>query len=351
MLAARSETTSSLEALEWLQTPVLLLDEGGRIQWMNPAAEDLMGRSWPRMRGKGLEALLEDPGPLERLQAAARQRQGSLQELVLALKPKAGEPLQATCICSLVPDGCLLEIYPLSPLIRHLEREQAHQKRRLLENFLKGIAHEVNNPLGGMRGAAQLLRRQLDETQKPYADIIIAEIDRLHALVQRFREKPAMQDKRRVNVHELLERVITLVQAEFPEQVRVRRRYDPSLPAVQLFVDPFVQALLNLFRNAVQARADEITVETAIDFETILPAQSQRHSLRVRIVDNGSGIPEELRDKLFMPMISGRAEGTGIGLSLVQEIILQHQGLVQFDSRPGHTCFQLNLPMEKVDDA
>ncbi len=350
MLAAMQREAASSTALEWLQTPVLLLSDQCRLQWMNPAAEDLFGHSLTRTRGQGLHRLLANPEIFTTLVERSRRRQGSLQELVVELKRTDGESLRATCICSPIPEGFMLEIHPMSQLIGHLEREQAYQKRRLLENFLQGIAHEVNNPLGGMRGAAQLLRRQLDDEQKAYADIIIAEIDRLHALVQRFREKPDMQDKRPANVHELLERVVTLVLAEYPGQVEIQRRYDPSLPDILLFPDPLVQALLNLFRNAVQAGATRIIVETAIDFQTLLPNSSQRHSLRIAIVDNGQGIPEELRDKLFMPMITGRADGTGIGLSLVQEIILQHQGLVQFESSPGHTCFQLNLPMEMPDD-
>ncbi len=340
-----------VEALEWLQTPVLLLTSAGDLDWLNPAAEDLFGCSLRRGQGQPLSRLVNNPEVLTALVDKARQRQGSLQELVLELSLLQGKTLHATCTCTPHESGFVLEIHPTQPLIRHLEREQAYHKRRLLENFLKGIAHEVNNPLGGMRGAAQLLRRQLKAEQTPYADIIIAEIDRLHTLVKRFREKPAMQDKEATNVHALLERVITLVQAEFPDTLQVERRYDPSLPAVQLFPDPMVQALLNLFRNAVQAQARVITVETAIDFETILPARGHRHSLRIRITDDGQGIPDELRDKLFMPMITGRAEGTGIGLSLVQEIILQHQGLIQFESRPGRTSFQLNLPMEKSDGA
>ncbi len=334
------------QGLEWLQTPVLHVDDRHRLQWMNPAAEDLFGQSLMRCQGRPLHRLLREPAPLERLLQRAGQRQGSLQELVLDLQRREGESFKATCICSPMQGGYLLEIHPLDKLLRHLERESAYQRRRLLENFLKGIAHEVNNPLGGMRGAAQLLLRQLEPAQKPYVELIIAEIDRLHALVQRFRERPAMQDRQPANVHELLERVIALVQAEFPDRIDIQRRYDPSLPPLNLFPDPMVQALLNLFRNAVQAGATAIQVETAIDFETLLPNSSQRHSLRVAITDNGRGVPEELRDKLFMPMITGRAEGTGIGLSLVQEIILQHRGLVQFTSMPGRTRFTLNLPME-----
>jgi len=230
----------------------------------------------------------------------------------------------------------------------------AHETTRAM---LRGLAHEIKNPLGGVRGAAQLLARELPEPElEEYTRIIIEEADRLRALVDRMLGPNRRPQLGWVNVHEILEHVRNLVQAEFNGSVSVVRDYDPSLP--DLFGDrtQLVQAVLNIARNACEALIESHTASPLLTLRTRAQRQftigSQRHRLvcRIDLEDNGPGVPENLLSSIFIPMVSGRAEGTGLGLSIAQTIVAQHDGLLECHSRPGETAFNLYLPLEQRHD-
>ncbi|RMG27368.1 MAG: PAS domain-containing sensor histidine kinase, partial [Gammaproteobacteria bacterium] len=223
------------------------------------------------------------------------------------------------------------------------------EQSRALNELVRGLAHEIKNPLGGLRGAAQLLESELaDPALREYTSVIIEEADRLRALVDRLLGPSGLPRRERLNLHEVLEHVRTLVLAEGHLGLRIERDYDPSIPELEADRDALVQAVLNIVRNAVEALAGEGTIWLQTRTERQVTIGSVRHRLAasVRIIDNGPGVPEALRERLFVPLVTGRAQGTGLGLAIAQNLVGRHGGIIEFESRPGHTCFNLLLPLE-----
>jgi two-component system nitrogen regulation sensor histidine kinase GlnL len=220
-----------------------------------------------------------------------------------------------------------------------------------ISQSLRGLAHEVKNPLAGVRGAAQLLKRRLAEPEQVrLAELIIAEADRLGALTDRLLHPGGKPHLSAVNLHEVAERARALIAAEAAPELKLGRDYDPSLPTFRGDADRLQQLLLNLLRNALQAQAQSILVRTRAEHGALLNGQSVRLALRLDVIDDGDGVPEALRESLFLPLVSGRAEGTGLGLALAQEIAHEHGGQLAFRSRPGRTVFSLSLPLESAHD-
>jgi two-component system nitrogen regulation sensor histidine kinase GlnL len=219
-----------------------------------------------------------------------------------------------------------------------------------LSATLRGFAHEVKNPLAGLRGAAQLLQRRVgDEDLQALAGLVIAEADRLAALANRLLYRDGARRPVPVNIHEPLERLSDLLLAE-PAPVRLRFDYDPSLPDVLGDADQLQQLLLNLARNAIEAKARTLTLRTRVEHGVRLGERMLRMALRVEVIDDGHGIPSALRDTLFEPLVSGRADGSGLGLALAREIAREHGGELRCASRPGETTFTLYLPLERSHD-
>jgi two-component system nitrogen regulation sensor histidine kinase GlnL len=217
--------------------------------------------------------------------------------------------------------------------------------------LVRGLAHEIRNPLGGLRGAAQLLERELGtEELKEYTRIIVHEADRLQALVDRLLGPRMLPSKRLINIHEVTERVRALIQAEAPGGIVVDRDYDPSIP--ELYADPelLIQATLNVAQNAVQAVADagHILLRTRVHRQYTIGQRRHRLVARIDICDNGAGIREDLKDLIFYPMVTGRNDGTGLGLSIAQSLVNQHAGLIECHSEPGNTTFSILLPLVNV---
>ena len=220
---------------------------------------------------------------------------------------------------------------------------------------MRGLAHEIKNPLGGIRGAAQLLSRELHEPSlRDYTDVIIEEADRLRNLVDRMLGSNKLPSLSMTNIHEVLERVCSLVDLESQGRITLVRDYDPSIPDVLIDREQMIQAVLNIVRNAMQALASQndlhlgrITLRTRTLRQFTIGHTRHRLVCKVEIIDNGPGIPPELQDTIFYPMVSGRADGTGLGLAITQNIISQHQGLIECESHPGHTVFALFLPLEQ----
>jgi two-component system nitrogen regulation sensor histidine kinase GlnL len=244
----------------------------------------------------------------------------------------------------------------LEQVDRHLRismEEQILAQQNAARMLLRGLAHEIKNPLGGIRGSAQLLQRELaSEELREYTQIIMDESDRLQSLVDRMLgpNKPLLLEP--INIHKVLERVRQLVQVEAPAGVSIERDYDPSIPLVNGDGDLLIQAILNIVRNAAQAVGvrGRILIRTRIHRQVTIGNKRNRLVVKIDVEDDGPGIPDALMGQIFYPMVTGRAEGTGLGLSIAQSLINQHGGLIECNSEPGHTVFSIFLPLEMGHD-
>lgn len=354
------DLTKSL--LDNLTTAVILVDDQLRVRYLNPAAEHLLAASRSQLIGTPIRQLILDADahteedmasaltelhPFTRreahLQVANSMQAATVDYTVTPLMEAGTKP------------SLLMEIRPLDRLMR-ISREDgiisAHAATRAL---VRGVAHEVKNPLGGIRGAAQLLARELpDESLREYTDIIIDEVDRLRNLVDRMLGPRKLPQRVLVNIHEVLERVRTIMLADDSDGVVIERDYDPSLPELWADKDQLIQAVLNVVKNARQALNENptqqnprIMIRTRALRQFTIGHTRHRLVLSVEIEDNGPGVDKDLQETLFFPMVSGRAHGTGLGLSISQSIVNQHHGLIECDSQPGKTIFRLLLPVEK----
>jgi two-component system nitrogen regulation sensor histidine kinase GlnL len=226
---------------------------------------------------------------------------------------------------------------------------QQQANRELIRN----LAHEIKNPLGGIRGAAQLLEHELSDRPelKEYTEVIQEEALRLQSLVDRLLAPHRRHVRSEINIHEVLERVRSIALAEYPQGLVIRRDYDTSLPHMVADKEQLIQVVLNIVKNAVQAMKakGEVILRTRVARQVTLARKRHVLALKLQIVDNGPGIPEEIRDHIFYPLVTGRAEGTGLGLTLAQAYVHQHGGSIEFESRPGQTCFTVMLPFSNTD--
>lgn len=349
---------SHKQILDNLTGAVLVLDGALCIQYMNPAAEMLLEATARRLTNRPIEEWLssseDELGVLR--QSLASGHPYSKREARLVTQ--TGQELIVDYSVNPVPEaGILLEIQARDRLIR-IEREEElltrHASARVL---VRGLAHEIKNPLGGIRGAAQLLDRELDrEELHEYTRVIIDEADRLRHLVDRLLGPHKLPVIEPVNIHAILEHVCSLVTAEVGGRIHILRDYDPSIPEFNGARGQLIQAVLNIIRNAMQALEEaqtpdpQITLRTRTLRQITLGAERHRLVCNLEITDNGPGIPEEITDTLFYPMVSSRAQGSGLGLSIAQSIMNQHRGLIEFTSEPGCTRFNLFIPLELSHD-
>ncbi|MDR3387203.1 MAG: nitrogen regulation protein NR(II) [Rudaea sp.] len=332
--------------IEHLITAVALIDADLRFVQTNAAFCELFDVGASRLRGLTLEAFGPASAVLLPLAQRVRAEQNAVAQRGHPLTVAPGRKLHVDIIASPAPDaGILIEIHRLTP-------ELPAAPSRLSES-LRGLAHEVKNPLAGVRGAAQLLlRRVVEPDLRKLAALIIAEADRLAALTDRLLHpggKPhlGVVHPAEVNLHEIAEHARALIAAEAAApDLKLDRDYDPSLPSLRGDADRLLQLLLNLMRNAVQAKAKSIVVRTRAEHAAVIDSQPVRLAARLDVIDDGIGVPENLHDTLFLPLVSGRAEGTGLGLALAQEIAHEHGGQIGCSSRPGLTTFSLLLPLE-----
>jgi two-component system nitrogen regulation sensor histidine kinase GlnL len=342
--------------LDQMTTAVVVLDTALDVRFLNQAAEALFEVSRGRVVGEGVGRLFCDPSTPAAAFASALTEGRAFTKRGATLRTPAGGSLSvdytATVIFDRAPPELLIEILSLDRLQR-INRDDHHASvQDTTRKLVRGLAHEIKNPLGGIRGAAQLLERELEtERERDYTRIIIEEADRLRNLVDRMLGPSQLPRFARTNLHQVLERVVQLIEAEAPGRIRFTRDYDPSLPDVEADLEQLIQAMLNIVRNAQQAL--ERTVDPEIGLRTRIIRQftigNVRHRLvaRVDVRDNGPGIPPELYDRIYYPMISGRADGSGLGLSITQSIVNQHHGLIECESRPGETTFSVYLPLEQ----
>jgi len=324
--------------LDQMATGVAVLDEALCFVHANPAFVELTGLA--RWRGCPLEVLGEAAGALTALieRAQAAQAPSTVRGLEISARSAS---VRIDVTASECDAGVLLEMHAQNP-------HDTTQAPTQISQTLRGLAHEVKNPLAGLRGAAQLLRRRVaDSDQQRLADLIIAEADRLGALTDRLLHPAGKPHLAMVNLHEVAERARALIANEADPALRLDRDYDPSLPTLRGDADRLLQLLLNLLRNALQAGATRIQLHTRAEHAAVLNGQSARLALRLDVIDDGTGVPELLRETLFAPLVSGRVDGTGLGLALAREIAIEHGGQLDFRSRPGHTVFRLLLPVEQ----
>lgn len=348
------------ELVETLAEAVLVLGEGLAVHYLNAAAEDLLGTSRRRALGTPLDALVtlapEWGGHIG--DALARGEAFTAREIALT-PANAGEHLyvDATVTPLEAATGGALVLVEINPIDRHrrIAREEAlRAQEQANRSLLRGLAHEIRNPLAGLRGAAQLLEAELaGPGLTEYTRVIVREADRLRDLVERMVGPAEAPQKAPLNVHEATEHVVRLLRAEAPAGVEIATDYDPSIPELAADRDQLVQALLNLGRNALQAVAGaggRVVMRTSTHRRHTIGQVQHRLVACIEVADDGPGVPEELLATLFQPMVSGRADGSGLGLTIAQSLVGRHGGLIECDSAPGATVFRVLLPLDGHDD-
>jgi len=349
------KTSIEKRILDNLNTAVLLFDKNLRLSYLNPACEVLLDVSARYVLGAEAPAILSCPGDTleSRLLRAAQTRQPFTEREINIALPD-GRKIRVNCTVLPIHQfgtevELLVELHQIDRQLRINREEHLLSQHQATQALVRGLAHEIKNPLGGLRGAAQLLEQELpDQSLWEYTRIIIEEADRLQGLMDRMLGPNRLPMPRLVNIHFLLERVRGLMLAEYPQGPRIERDYDPSIPEFMADPDRLLQAVLNLVRNAAHAtgQSGEIVLCTRVMRQFTLGGKRHRLVLRIEVRDNGPGIPPDIQEHVFFPMVSGQAGGTGLGLSIAQELVNQHGGLIECESRPGETRFFVYLPLE-----
>jgi two-component system, NtrC family, nitrogen regulation sensor histidine kinase GlnL len=354
--------SSLLPGLEALPTAVLVIERRTlSVAFANAVAESLLELSrrqlsqmcWPDLFTNSDQLI----GTIDAIAAIADNRFNAT-HLDASLERSGREPLHVHAIVGyleVLPDYVLLELFENEQQLRTDREERIHDLTAVNKQLIRNLAHEIKNPLGGIRGAAQLLEFELGDSRdlREYTQVIIKESDRLQTLVDRLLEPhrhPHIVGD--VNIHEVCERVRALILAEFPRGLTIERDYDVSVPELRGDKEQLIQTILNIVRNAAEALKERIAagdaridVRTRIARNVTISKQLHKLALDLHIVDNGPGIPEDIRDRIFYPLVSGREDGSGLGLTLAQTFVHQHEGLIECDSRPGRTEFQILLPL------
>ena len=353
------------QLINHLDSAILVLNQDLTVRYLNPAAEALLQVSGRRCVGESVEHFFSDQfeerQTLQRsieLEQAYTKREAQIrimnaQEITLDYSVSPVDFDTSPCL--------LIEMHSRDRLMRISREEDLINTQATTQTLVRGMAHEIKNPLGGIRGSAQLLSRQLKtEDQKEFTQIIIDEVDRLRNLVDKMLGPNKLLEREATNIHEVLERIYSLINVETEQSILIKRDYDPSIPEFLADNEQLIQVVLNITRNAMQAllengqqdnQAAQITLRTRTIRQFTIGHTRHRLVLHLSIIDNGPGIPEDIRESLFYPMVSGRAAGTGLGLSIAQSIINQHQGIIECDSESGRTEFSIFLPLElNLDD-
>lgn len=342
------------QIVEGLSGGVLLFNQALKLEYINPAGEMLFEISAKRLHGLALEEVFPNNLPLVEAVRNTAETGRPFTERDLVLSLHVMRPTIADC--SVTPlmeipheQGILIELNPTERVLKISREENQFSQSNAIRALIRGLAHEVKNPLGGLRGAAQLLERELpDDSLKEYTNIIIGEADRLRNLVDRMLGPNSVPQRSLINIHEILEHVRQLMEAEVSDSIILKNDYDPSIPDIFADRDQIIQAILNIVRNATQALGDRgvITLRTRALRQFTIGHIRHKLVCRVDVIDNGPGISEDHIEGIFFPMVSHRAEGTGLGLSIAQTLIQQHDGIILCQSRPGYTVFSVMLPVD-----
>jgi two-component system nitrogen regulation sensor histidine kinase GlnL len=346
----------SFAGLDLLATAVVVLDDGFVVRYANPAAENLLTAGAKSLIGQPFLGFFAERATLERALEEARVTHWdySAQNVTYTRGGRIEVPLSCT-VTRIDAFGLALlaELRPIERELRQAREERMAFEQQSSRELIRNLAHEIKNPLGGLRGSAQLLESELQRLRLPsargselreYTQVIIKEADRLQSLMDRMLTPHRTPRVEPLGIHEVLERVRSLVQAEFPG-TRIERDYDPSLPEMSGDREQLIQAVLNIVRNAAQAGAASVLLRTRALRQVTILRQRHKLALELQVIDDGPGVPEEIQDRIFNPLVSGREGGTGLGLSLAQTFVQYHQGVIEFESRPGRTIFRILLPL------
>lgn len=356
-MTGMSPSPSSFAGLDLLASAVLLLDGGLRVRYINPAGENVLATSARSLKGKPLAAAFTCSAMLQSALDRAIANNWSYTGQNVQIVRSDGEVLHLNCTVTPVnAEGApeiqiLMELQPIDQQLAASREERLLEQQQANRELIRNLAHEIKNPLGGIRGAAQLLEHELNNPAlKEYTQVIIKEADRLQDLMQRLLTPHRPMLPATVNIHEILERVRSLLRAEFPGSLAVRRDYDTSLPELVGDREQLIQAVLNIARNAAQAMngEGEIILRTRSLRQVTLAKKRYRLAMEIKVIDNGPGIPDVIRERMFYPLVSGREGGTGLGLTIAQNFIQHHHGTIDCSSRPGSTIFTLRLPIEQA---
>ncbi|MFZ1910344.1 MAG: nitrogen regulation protein NR(II) [Burkholderiales bacterium] len=350
--------STELAGLDLLATAVVALDQGFVVRYANPAAENLLDTGARSMIGQAFPGLFAESAEIEHALAEALKTHWDYTAQVVTYERLGREQLPLSCVVTRIDAAglpLLIELRPIEQQLRLAREERMVSEQQANRELIRNLAHEIKNPLGGLRGSAQLLERELDKPDlREYTQVIIKEADRLQALMDRLLTPHRAPRVAPVNIHEVLERVRSLILAEFSSGVVIERDYDPSVPDVMGDKEQLIQVVLNIARNAAQAvtsrgslagKDGTITFRTRSIRQITLVRNRYRLALELQIIDDGPGVAEGIRDRIFNPLVSGRDGGSGLGLSLAQTYVQYHRGVIECDSRPGRTAFTILLPL------
>jgi two-component system nitrogen regulation sensor histidine kinase GlnL len=347
---------SRFQSFDLLATLVAVLDAHAAVVFSNSALEDVLGTSRKTIDGSYFPDVFTEPSQLQSAMDGLHKNEFSTLRYDAWIKRTAQESMPVHVIVTLAEhnESVIVEMVPLEQQTRQDREERLAEQAQTNKELIRNLAHEIKNPLGGIRGAAQLLEMEMDSPEMTeYTQVIIHEADRLQSLVDRLlapHRRPHMVGD--VNIHEVCERVRSLILAEFPKGLKVIRDYDISIPEFRGDREQLIQTVLNIAHNACQALAEriasadaELTFRTRVTRQVTFGKQRYRLALELHVIDNGPGVPDSIRDRIFYPLVSGREGGSGLGLTLAQTFVQQHHGLIEVDSVPGRTDFKILIPL------
>ena len=348
-------TPNQFAGLEHLATAIILLDEQCHVVYINPGAEVIFAFSAKQITGLAISEVFPDCEILMSAVNNAIAQHSPFREHEFIISTQRHLSLAVTCTVTPIESqtACLiLEFQRMDAQLRIAREERMLIQQQANAELLRNLAHEIRNPLGGLRGAAQLLEHELPSPNlREYTQVIIKEADRLQSLMDRLLIPHRVPKYQPTNIHEVLERVRSLLLAESPRSIDIQRDYDLSLPELIGDREKLIQAVLNIARNAVQAmqvhktKGSIIILRTRAERQVTLVRKRYRVAIKLEIIDNGPGIPADILDRIFYPLVSGTAGGTGLGLTLAQSFITQHHGMIECESEPGNTKFTILLPI------
>jgi len=343
------------QSFDLLATLVAVVRTDGVVVFANAALEDALGISRRTIEGSQLPDCFTEPHILQNALQGAGSNEFAALRYDAWLRPLNREPMPVHVVVAQTDTAgeAIVELLPLEQQVKQDREERLMDQAQANKELIRNLAHEIKNPLGGIRGAAQLLQMEIDKELTEYTQVIIHEADRLQTLVDRLlapHRRPHLVGD--VNIHEVCERVRSLILAEFPKGLRFVRDYDVSIPEFRGDREQLIQAVINIAHNAAHALAEriaaadaQITFKTRIARQVTFGKQRYRLALELHVIDNGPGVPDSIKDRIFYPLISGREGGSGLGLTLAQTFVQQHHGLIECDSVPGRTDFKLLIPL------
>ncbi len=347
---------SNFQPFDLLATLVTVVDHAGLVLFSNAALEDVLGISRRAMVGTAFADAFTEPSQLQNALEGAIENEFGAMRYDAWLKRVGFDALPVHAIITRMEadNAIIVELVPLEQQTRQEREERILEQAQSNKELIRNLAHEIKNPLGGIRGAAQLLELEMDSPElTEYTQVIIHEADRLQSLVDRLlapHRRPHMVGD--VNIHEVCERVRSLIVAEFPKGLRVVRDYDTSIPEFRGDREQLIQTVLNIAHNAAQALCEqiadgnaELTFKTRVMRQITFGKHRYRLALELHVIDNGPGVPDSIKDRIFYPLVSGRDGGSGLGLTLAQTFVQQHQGMIEVDSVPGRTDFKILIPL------